>query len=147
MRLPLKIQVLLFTLLALAITLTGCSQINPPEATPFPTPIPVDSGEVPFRGTGVVASGEVAPVRIAYASFDRAGRVLDVEVGEDEDVEMGQILAQLDGQDTLEAAVIAAELEQLATQQDLESLIENADVARALALQAVEDAQDALVAV
>jgi len=147
MRLPLKIQVLLFTLLALAITLTGCSQINPPEATPFPTPIPADSGEVPFRGTGVVASGEVAPVRIAYASFDRAGRVLDVEVGEDEDVEMGQILAQLDGQDTLEAAVIAAELEQLATQQDLESLIENADVARALALQSVEDAQDALDAV
>ena len=147
MRIPLKIQMLLFILLAFAITLTGCSQINPPEATLVPTPIPVDSGEVPFRGAGVVASGEVAPARVAHVSFDRAGRVLSVEIVEDEDVEMGQLLAQLEGQETLEAAVIAAELEQLAAQQDLEALIENADVARALALQAVEDDQDALDAV
>lgn len=147
MRLPLKIQILLFTLLALAITLPGCSQINPPEPTPVPTPIPGEPGEEPFRSAGVVASGEVAPASVAHVSFDRAGRVLSVEVGEDEIVEMAQILAQLKGLDMLEAAVIAAELEQLAAQQDLETLIENADLARALAMQAVEDAQDALDAV
>jgi multidrug efflux pump subunit AcrA (membrane-fusion protein) len=138
------IRVLLFALLVLSIALTGCSVVNPPEQTPVPTPVSVDSGEVSYRGAGVVASGEVVPVRVAYASFDRAGRVLSVDVAEDEDVEMGQILAQLEGQDTLEAAVIAAELEQLAAQQDLDALIENADLARAQALGAVEDAQDAL---
>lgn len=147
MRHPMNIRILLFISLALVIALTGCSVVNPPEPTPVSTPIPVDSGEVSFRGAGVVASGEVAPVSVAHVSFDRAGRVLDVDVSEDEEVEIGQILAQLEGQETLEAAVIAAELEQLAAQQDLKTLIENADVARALALQAVEEAKDALEAV
>ena len=147
MRLPVKMWILLFIPLALVIALVGCSVVNPPEPTPVPTPIPVDNGEVSFQGAGVVASGEVVPASVAHVSFDRAGRVLDVDVGEDEDVEIGQILAHLEGQETLEAAVIAVELEQLAAQQDLKTLIENADVARALALQAVEEAKDALDAV
>jgi multidrug efflux pump subunit AcrA (membrane-fusion protein) len=147
MRYTMKIQKLMFIFLALALVLAGCSQINPPEPTPVPTAIPGDSSELSFGGVGVVASGEVVPVRVAHLSFDRAGRVLEVIVGEDEDVDSGQILAQLEGQQTLEAAVIAAELEQLSAQQNLKTLIENADVARALALQAVEDAKDALEAV
>jgi len=147
MRRPEIIRILLFIPLALAIALVGCSVVNPPEPTPVSTPIPVDSGEVSFGGAGVVASGEVVPASVAHVSFDRAGRVLDVDVDEDEDVKIGQILAQLEGQETLEAVVIAAELEQLAAQQDLDALIENADVARALALQAVEEAKDALEAV
>jgi multidrug efflux pump subunit AcrA (membrane-fusion protein) len=138
---------ILFVTLVLAGLLVGCSQINPPETPPVPTPILADSGDLSFRSGSVVASAEVVPITVAQVSFDRAGRVLSVEVEEDEDVEMDQLLAQLEGQDTLEAAVIAAELELLAAQQDLKDLIENADLARAQALRAVEDAQDALDAV
>jgi multidrug efflux pump subunit AcrA (membrane-fusion protein) len=144
MRTIMKNRMILFGLLALALVLTGCSQINPPEPTPIPTAIPGDSSGVSFGGAGVVASGEVVPTSVAHTSFDRSGRVLDVNVSEDENVDAGQILAQLEGRETLEAAVIAAELEQLSAQQDLQTLIENADVARAQALKAVEDAQDAL---
>ena len=62
MRHPMNIRILLFISLALVIALAGCSVVNPPEPTPVSTPILVDSGEVSFRGAGVVASGEVAPV-------------------------------------------------------------------------------------
>jgi multidrug efflux pump subunit AcrA (membrane-fusion protein) len=144
MRLHLNLQTLLFFLLMLAISLSGCNQISPAEATPASTPTIADATDMSFLGANVVASGAVAPASIAHLSFDRAGRVQHVNVTEDEDIEVGQILAQLEGQETLEAAVIAAELELLAAQQDLQALIENADLARAQALQAVEDAQDAL---
>ena len=144
MKFPLKIQILFFFLLTLVITLSGCDQLNPAEATPVSTPTTADTADVSFLGANVVASGVVAPASVAHLSFDHAGRVQSVNVAEDEDVEAGQLLAQLEGQETLEAAVIAAELELLAAQQDLQTLIENADLVRAQALQAVEDAQDAL---
>ena len=108
MRSPLMVRRLLILLLALSVILSGCSQINPPEATPVPTPTPGEPGDVPFRSAGVVASGEVTPASVAYVSFDRAGRVQSVVISEDEDIEMGQLLAQLEGQETLEAALIAA---------------------------------------
>ncbi len=128
-----KLSILLLTL---SITLYGCSLINPPDPTPIPTPTPGEaSGD--FRGKGVVASGEVVPVRVAQLSFDRTGRVQLVEVDEDEEVDIGQILAQLEGQETLEATVTAAEMELLAAQQDLDALSENIGIARAEAFQEI----------
>ena len=128
-----KLSILLLTL---SITLYGCSLINPPDPTPIPTPTPGEAS-IDLRGKGVIASGEVVPVRVAQLSFDRTGRVQLVEVDEDEDVEIGQILAQLEGQETLEANVTAAEMELLAAQQDLDALSENIGIARAEAFQEI----------
>ena len=108
---------LLILLLTPSIMLYGCSRINPPDPTPIPTSTPGEaSGGT--RSKGVVASGEVVPVRVAQLSFDRTGRVQLVEVDEDEEVDIGQILAQLEGQETLEATVTAAEMELLAAKME-----------------------------
>jgi len=127
---------LLLLLLTLFITLYGCNQINPPDPTPIPTPTPGEASGG-FRSKGVVASGEVVPVRVAQLSFDRTGRVQLVEVDEDEGVDIGQILAQLEGQETLEATVTAAEMELLAAQQDLDALSENIGIDRAETFQEI----------
>ncbi|MGB6421128.1 MAG: hypothetical protein WBF05_04745, partial [Anaerolineales bacterium] len=81
---------LLILLLTPSIMLYGCSRINPLDPTPIPSPT---AGEASggTRSNGVVASGEVVPVRVAQLSFDRTGRVQLVEVDEDEEVDIGQI--------------------------------------------------------
>jgi multidrug efflux pump subunit AcrA (membrane-fusion protein) len=101
----------------------------------------------------------VVPLRTLDLSFERSGRVLSVEVAEDDEVESGQLLAQLeeqpalkaaliaaeiDQQKTLEAAVIAAEMEVLAAQQALDALYEDNHLAQAAAFQEIVDANQVI---
>jgi len=132
-------------LLILSLALAGCDVISPPEPIPSPTTIPEDrSDSLVSKGKDVVASGEVVPIRTVKLSFESNGSVLSVEVTEDDKVESDQLLAQLKGQQTLEAAVIAAELEVLAEQQALDGLEENNSQERAAAFQEFVDANQVI---
>ena len=132
-------------LLILSLALAGCDVISPPEPIPSPTTIPEDrSDSLVSKGKDVVASGEVVPIRTVKLSFESNGSVLSVEVTEDDKVESDQLLAQLKGQQTLEAAVIAAELEVLAEQQALDGLEENNSQERAAAFQEIVDANQVI---
>jgi multidrug efflux pump subunit AcrA (membrane-fusion protein) len=128
---------LLIIVILSSISLYGCSLVSSPDPTPLPTPTPRDARDISLRSSGVVASGEVVPAQVAKLSFDRAGRILSVTVAEDEEVDMGQILAQLDGQETLEAAVIAAEMALLAAQQELDALSDDISITEAEAFQSI----------
>jgi len=135
----------LFTILVLSLGLFGCSQLTSPEPTALPTIVPVESGLLPaVNGAQVVASGEVVPIRTAQLSFDNSGRVLDVLVAEDEKVDRSQLLAQLEGEQTLEAAVIAAETQVLIAQQALDALDEDIDLQQAAAFQDIVDANQVI---
>jgi multidrug efflux pump subunit AcrA (membrane-fusion protein) len=132
-------------LLVLSLALAGCDRISPPAPTSTATTIPEDASKLPGRtGPEVVASGEVVPVRTVGLSFESGGSVLSVEVAEDDRVESGQLLAQLDGGDNLGAAVIAAELEVLSARQALDALTENLGVAQAAAFQEIVDANQVI---
>ena len=140
-----RIKGCLFTILVLSLGLFGCSQLTSPEPTALPTIVPVDSGLLPaVNDAQVVASGEVVPIRTAQLSFDNSGRVLDVLVAEDEKVDRSQLLAQLEGEQTLEAAVIAAETQVLIAQQALDALDEDIDLQQAAAFQDIVDANQVI---
>lgn len=135
----------LFVLLFLSLVLAGCDVISPPEPTPTPATIPEDTSDSPIRkGEDVSASGEVVPARFVHLSFNQNGLVERVELGEDQPVEEGQLLAQLEGLETLESDVTAAELALLTTQQDLDSLYEGNDMAQVEAFQKIVDANQVI---
>ena len=118
------------------------------------------------------ASGTIETVEV-IVSPESAGKVFQVMVNEGDIVEVGDILLKFvddllntqydQAKATLEqaqanydliaaqplteqrqVAITAAQLELFSAQNDLEDLIDNADIARASALKAVEEAQDAL---
>ena len=143
-----------------SLILAGCNLISPSEPTPIPTIVLQENGDSPVRtGAVVVASGEVIPIRTVDLSFDVAGQVGKVEIAEDEAVERGQLLAQLEEQPALQAAliaaeldtkrdleatVIAAELEALAAQQALDALEEGNNLAVAAAFQEIVNANQVI---
>lgn len=133
------------------------------------TQIGEQSVEGPLQASGTVEVVEVV------VSPELAGKVADVKVGEGDKVKVGDVLVTLEDDllknqfdqalATLEqvqanyeliaaqpldeqrqVAIAAAQLEILSAQQDLQDLIDNADVAKAHAFQAVEEAQDEIEA-
>jgi HlyD family secretion protein len=92
----------------------------------------------------VSAEGKVAPNEQVRLGFKTAGAVEEVSVQAGQVVAAGQALARLQGQQWLQAAVEAAELELLSAQQDLQALYDNAGLAGAQARQAVLDAKDSV---
>ena len=140
-----KYRPLMFIPMFLSLVLSGCDLISPPEPTPTPTTIPVDTGDSPGRkGKSVVASGEVVPAGFVHLSFNQSGSVERVEFQEDQTVEAGELLAQLEGLETLESAVTAAELALLSAQQELDQLFEGKDMAQAAAYQKIVDANQVI---
>jgi multidrug efflux pump subunit AcrA (membrane-fusion protein) len=133
--------------------LAGCSAFG--QATPQALPtVVLEQGSAArsspsLAGSGaVVASGVVAPAREAQIAFALAGKIASVEVTEGDRVEAGQTLVTLEGQESLEAAVSAAQFELLQAQQALEDLKTEAETAKIQAMQeiityerAVRDAQ------
>ena len=144
-------------LLIFVMTTAGCDTIMSSE------------GE-DLKGSGVVEAVEVV------LALETGGQVADVFVGEGNQVEPEDILVTLKDDfiktqyDQAEAAldqaqanydliaaqprteerqvaIASAQLELLSAQQDLQDLIDNADLTQALSLQAVENAQDAVDAV
>ncbi len=89
----------------------------------------------------VLAEGKLVPAQEASLSFTTSGVVGQVLVTEGAKVQAGQPLIRLVGNEQLQAAVSAAELEQITAQQALDDLKANAGVARAQAEQVLAQAQ------
>lgn len=130
-----------------AIPLAGCGAFAQASPTPLPT-IMLDSGSEQaspqFDGGGVIASGTVVPAKEARMAFTSGGNLQSVEVAVGDQVEAGQVLAQLAGAEQLQASLSGAELEILTAQQALQKLNDDLPEEQTAALQALNDARDAL---
>lgn len=131
---------LTLALLLAAGLLAGCDLRLPGQAkaaTPEPTPV---SGP-----QNVVAEGNLVPRDFSNLGFLMGGRVAEVLVAEGDQVSAGTVLARLSDRESLEAAIAAAELEQLSAQQALDQLNEKAVLARDSARQALAAAEKAAI--
>jgi HlyD family secretion protein len=145
-----KIKVL-FSLLSLFF-LAGCSVFSQSTPTPLPTVV-LDSGSASPAAPqalsgGVTASGTVEPSQEAQLASTLSGNVKTVSVAVGDPVQAGQALAQLEGEESLQAAVSTAQYELVQAQQALADLTTAAETARLQAMQdvviyqqAVKDAQ------
>lgn len=126
------------TLLSLGF-LAACSGISSGDT---PTPEAALSAEdfVPV----ISATGAVVPVEWSRLSITTAGVLEDVLVSEDESVNAGQVLVRLQGKEQFQAALSAAHLELASAQLALNELNQNTDLMAALALQDLENSQNAL---
>jgi HlyD family secretion protein len=128
----------LILLACMSTGLLGCSGTQPATSQGDE-----NSSSVAAKST-VMVEGRVVPVQDAAISFSTSGVVGEVLVKEGDHVDQGQSLTRLVGDEQIQAALGAGELELLSAQQDLNALNEKADVARAQALLAVSDAKKAL---
>jgi len=144
---------LLLSLLAIP---TGCSAWAQTSPTALPTVVLDTHSTTPGAptrsvGSGVTASGIVAPAQEAQIVFTLAGKIETMSVKVGDKVQANQVLAQLEGQEDLEAAISKTQFEVVQAQQALEDLTTEAETARVQAMQdiityerAVRDAQYAL---
>lgn len=116
--------------------LAGCDSL-PGLAEPTPTPLPVVEDFVPV----VSATGKVLPTEFATLSMKTAGVVAEILVGEDDLVSAGQVLARLEGTESLEAAIAATRFEVVSAQQALDALYDDPELALARVQQTIVDAQ------
>jgi multidrug resistance efflux pump len=108
-----------------------------------PTPTPGnDFVEEDSTPTLISAEGRVVPVRYTNLSLNTPGRVETVLIEKGELVQKDALLARLEDQEQLEAALAAADLEMISAQQDLDELYENSGLAKAGAQQALAQARD-----
>lgn len=123
-----------------ALVLAGCGGQSPAAATAQPT------GEIPVvkAESSIMAEGKVIPARDASLSFSTGGVVGQVLVKEGDMVSEGQPLIQLVGNEKLQAAVSAAELEVLTAQQALDDLKASVSVQRSQAELTLAQAQKEL---
>jgi len=136
---PLSILVLL--------ALSGCEVFTPAPPTALPTIVldeaPI-STQVSPRAGDMVASGVVAPAQEAHLVFTLGGRIAAVHIAVGDRVEAGQILVQLEGKESLAAAVSTTEFEVTQAQLELDALQKDLDVKQAQALKAIADHQEAV---
>lgn len=139
-------SVRIFWIIPFVLLIVGCSAF-PGGETPTPVPEPVDDF-VPI----VSATGVVVPEQWAQLSMTGSGVVTEVAVEEDEMVSLGETLVRLEGQETLEAAISAANFELASAEHALEALYKDTELLAAQAHQAmiiaqqeVEDAEQYLV--
>jgi multidrug efflux pump subunit AcrA (membrane-fusion protein) len=86
----------------------------------------------------------VVPAQQAELAFSIAGKVEAVDVAVGEQVQAGQVLARLAGGEQLRAAVSRTELDVLIAQQTIQKLSDDLPEDQVAALQALNDARDAL---
>jgi len=134
-------SVVLFIILA-AWSLPACSSIMP-QPTPESEPAVVEDFPAVVSATGIVT-----PAQWARLSMTTAGIVEEVLVQEGDVVQAGAPLVRLKGQEDLQAAVSAANMEITAAQKALDDLNKNAETSKtqtqdliALYAQQVRDAQ------
>jgi multidrug efflux pump subunit AcrA (membrane-fusion protein) len=123
--------------LLLGLLIAGCGQ----GADSGPTPAAPD--ETVFDPV-INATGVVVPQTWARLSVGGNGAIASLPAQEGEQVAEGDVLLSLDSAPVLRAAVAAARLEQVNAQNDLDEVLETADLNRALAQQELAAAQDAL---
>lgn len=136
---------ILLCLGAASLLLAGCGLQVRAQADPTPTV------SAPVEAPGIIAEGRLKPVESAWLGFERMGRAAEVLVEEGQNVEKGQVLVRLEGEESFQAALRTAELELLSAQQALDELndkaalaSESAWTALVEARQAALDAQEAL---
>lgn len=135
----------------LAFGLAGCTALSGGTPTPLPT-LALDGGSQPPSGTaaspqtldGVTASGRIVPGREAHLVFTLGGRIESANVAVGDQVQPGQVLIQLEGQESLQAAISAAQFEMEQAQQALDALSKDLDVRQAQAFKEIADYQDAV---
>lgn len=93
----------------------------------------------------VVVEGNLVPKDFRYLSFAIGGEVVEILVEEGDRVAEGNLLARLGNREQFEAAVAASELELETARQMLEELHENAELASAIAWQALIDANQSVI--
>ena len=138
------------------VILTGCNARVQTSPTALPTIVLDTHSTTPGAATraigrGVTASGIVAPAQEAQIVFTLAGKIESMGVKVGDAVKAGQVLAQLQGQEDLEADISASQFSVVQAQQALEDLTTEAETARVQAMQdiityerEVRDAQYAL---
>lgn len=93
------------------------------------------------------AVGSVVPATEFGVGFDESGTLTEILVSVGEEVQEGQVLARLDtgkSEEEIALSVSQAQLNLLNAQRDLDDIYETAEMNAALALQAVEEAEQAL---
>jgi len=120
----------------LALTLAACNT-NGADSEEGEIPIVVDD-------LAVIADGRLNPIESAQLSFTTGGEIIAVLVEEGDSVSSGQPLVQLGNREQFEAAVAAAGLELVSSEQALNSLYENSETMAAQAQQNLANARDEL---
>jgi len=92
----------------------------------------------------VSATGEIVPEQTAQLSVKTGGVVADVLVSEGDSVASGEVLVRLEGTEQLQAAVSAVQFELTNAQYALDTLFKDTDLLAAQALQAKDEAEQAL---
>lgn len=113
-----KNLVILLVLMSMIVSVIGCSTSSPEEADATPTPIP--TAVIPTKPTYTVKRGAVteemqftariAPVVQEELFFRANGRVRNIYVEEDDEIEAGQIIADLEFLDDLERQLASDQL-------------------------------------
>ena len=119
--------------------LTACAEAsttNPSMATP--NPLTETSDTTPDT---VIAEGKLFPAPYVELAFAQGGVIAEVLVKSGDQVAAGEVLARLVGTETVQAELAAAQLEQLAAQQALDSLHRNALLTASLTERALLNAQ------
>ena len=125
-------------MLALMLLLAACSG-GGQDATESTDLLPADDF-VPI----ISATGVVKPTRWATLSFPGGGLVRELLVERGDQVDEGQVLAQLSSVEQARAALTAAQLEYINADQALDDLLENTELYSAQAQLALANARDAL---
>jgi multidrug efflux pump subunit AcrA (membrane-fusion protein) len=127
------------TLLVFAgILLAACSGLSP-QATPTPEPETVDDVQ-----PVVNATGKAVPTQYSRLGITLPGVVDEILVEEGDQVQEGDVLLRLKGEEDLNAAISGANFEITAAQKALDDLYKNAETAQTQTLEAIA-AQERLV--
>ncbi len=110
---------------------TNDSENKQSDAVQTPTP----------ESTFTSIESKVAPVRKALLSFAISGVVEETFVSEGELVKEGDLIARLEGSESLTAAIAQAKFEVLQAKQELDALYDEAELSKARAEQALAEAQ------
>jgi multidrug resistance efflux pump len=92
----------------------------------------------------VSAEAKVVPARYVQLGFKTPGVIDEVLVAQGDNIEEGQLIARLEGQEQAEAAVTAAQLELTSAEQSRDEIQDHQELRAAQAQQAVYEAQDAV---
>ncbi|MFN2152408.1 MAG: HlyD family secretion protein, partial [Anaerolineales bacterium] len=135
-------------LLLFLVACQGETTVEPSVVTPTPVDEKLPT-QTPMRtGVTILVDGAVQAAQPALPlGFEASGKLLVVHVRAGEQVQEGDILAELEEAESLasnQSAVASAELSVLVAQQELDDLFTNAGLRQAESLQAIAAAQQEL---
>lgn len=129
-----KFSVLLTITAAVSLLLSACSTAS---AEPTITTTTV-------QPSGIISEGRLMPANQLDQSFSISGQVAEVLVQDGETVITGQVLARLSDSPEANAALVRAQLEVLAAQQEMDDLLTHAEESLAESQLAYVEAKDQL---